>query len=43
VFSLRVQWAGAAIALLYAPHSCVRTKKDIKKFGRKTVASLDNL
>ena len=35
--------AGAAIALLYAPQSGVRTKKDIKKFARKTVNRLDDL
>jgi gas vesicle protein len=34
---------GAAIALLYAPQSGVRTKKDIKKFARKTVDRLDDL
>jgi gas vesicle protein len=33
---------GAAIALLYAPQSGVRTKKDIKKFARKTVHGLDD-
>jgi gas vesicle protein len=35
--------AGAAIALLYAPQSGDRTKKDIKKFARKTVDRLDDL
>ena len=35
--------AGAAIALLYAPQSGVRTKKDIKKFARKTVDRLDDI
>ena len=34
--------AGAAIALLYAPQSGARTKKDIKKFARKTVTRLDD-
>jgi len=34
---------GAAVALLYAPQSGVRTKKDIKKFARKTVDRLDDL
>ena len=34
---------GAAIALLYAPQSGDRTKKDIKKFARQTVNRLDDL
>src|ERR1051326_3972708 len=34
---------GAAIALLYAPESGVRTRKDIKKFAGKTVDRLDDL
>ena len=34
---------GAAIALLYAPQSGVRTKKDIKKFARKTVDRIDDI
>jgi gas vesicle protein len=34
---------GAAVALLYAPQSGVRTKKDIRKFARKTVDRLDDL
>ena len=34
---------GAAIALLYAPQSGVRTKKDIKKFARKTASRLDDI
>jgi gas vesicle protein len=34
---------GAAVALLYAPQSGDRTKKDIKKFARKTVNRLDDL
>ena len=32
---------GAAVALLYAPQSGVRTKKDIKRFARKTVHQLE--
>src|SRR5690349_25152819 len=32
---------GAAIALLYAPQSGVRAKKDIKRFARKTVDQLE--
>ena len=35
--------AGAAIALLSAPQSGVRTRKEIKKFARKTVDRLDDL
>ena len=34
---------GAAVALLYAPQSGVRTRKDITKFARKTVDRLDDL
>lgn len=34
---------GSAIALLYAPQSGIRTKKDLKKFARKTVDRLDDL
>jgi len=34
---------GAAVALLYAPQSGDRTKKDIRKFTRKTVNRLDDL
>jgi gas vesicle protein len=34
---------GAAVALLYAPQSGDRTKKDIRKFARKTVDRLDDL
>ena len=34
---------GSAFALLYAPQSGVRTKKNIKKFARKTVDRLDDL
>jgi gas vesicle protein len=42
-FLLAGAMVGAAIALLYAPQSGVRTKKDIKKFARTTVDRLDNL
>jgi gas vesicle protein len=34
---------GAAIALLYAPQSGVRTRKDIRKFAGKTMDDLDGL
>jgi len=34
---------GAAVALLYAPQSGVRTRKDIKRFAGKTVDRLDDL
>ena len=34
---------GAAVALLYAPQSGDRTKKDIKRFARKTVDRIDDL
>jgi len=34
---------GAAIALLYAPQSGVRTTRDIKRLARKTVNRLDDL
>jgi gas vesicle protein len=34
---------GAAIALLYAPQTGVRTRKGIKKFAGKTVDRLDDL
>ena len=34
---------GSAIALLYAPQSGLRTKKDIVRFARKTVDRLDDL
>jgi len=34
---------GSAIALLYAPQSGARTKKNIKKLARKTVDRLDDL
>jgi gas vesicle protein len=42
-FLLAGAMVGAAIALLYAPQSGDRTKKDIKKFVRKTVNRLDDL
>jgi gas vesicle protein len=34
---------GAGIALLYAPQSGSQTKKDIRRFARKTVDGLDEL
>ena len=34
---------GSAIALLYAPQSGVRTRKNIKKLARETVDRLDDL
>jgi len=34
---------GAAIAVLYAPQSGVRARKNIKKFARKTADRLDDL
>ena len=34
---------GVAIALLYAPQSGFRTKKNIKKFARKTLDRIDDL
>ena len=34
---------GSAIALLYAPQSGRRTKKDMMRFARKTVDRLDDL
>jgi gas vesicle protein len=34
---------GAAVALLYAPQSGARTKKDIKRFARTTVDRIDDL
>jgi len=34
---------GAVVALLYTPQSGIRTKKDIKKFARKTVDRVDDL
>jgi gas vesicle protein len=42
-FLLTGAMVGAAVALLYAPQSGVRTTKDIKKFSRKAVARLDEL
>jgi gas vesicle protein len=42
-FLLTGAMVGAAVALLYAPQSGARTKKDIKKFARKTVVRLDDL
>jgi gas vesicle protein len=35
--------AGAAVALLYAPQSGARTKRDIRKFARKSVDRIDDL
>ena len=34
---------GAAVALLYAPQSGVRTRRDIRRLGENTVDRLDNL
>jgi gas vesicle protein len=34
---------GAAVAFLYAPHSGVRTRKEIKKLARTTVDRIDDL
>ena len=34
---------GAGVALLYAPQSGARTKKDIRRFARNTVDRLDDL
>lgn len=34
---------GAAVALLYAPQSGARTKRDIRKFARKSAGRLDDL
>ena len=34
---------GAVVALLYTPQSGIRTKKDIKKFARKSVDRRDDL
>jgi gas vesicle protein len=34
---------GAAVALLYAPQSGARTRKDIKRFAGKTVDRIDDL
>ena len=35
--------AGAAVALLYAPKAGAQTRKDIRRFSKKTVDHLDNL
>ena len=35
--------AGAAIALLYAPKTGEKTRKDLRRFSRKTVDRLDDL
>jgi gas vesicle protein len=42
-FLLAGAMVGAAIALLYAPQSGVRTKKDIRRFARNTVDQLEAL
>ena len=42
-FLLAGAMVGAAIALLYAPQSGVRTKKDIRTFARKTADHLDEI
>ena len=34
---------GAAVALLYAPKTGAQTRKDIRRFSKKTVNQLDNL
>ena len=34
---------GAAIALLYAPKAGAQTRKDIRRFSKKTVNQLDDL
>ena len=34
--------AGAAVALLFAPKAGIQTRKDIRKFSRKTVHQLDD-
>jgi gas vesicle protein len=34
---------GAAIALLYAPKTGAQTRKDIRRFSKKTVNQLDDL
>jgi gas vesicle protein len=43
VFLFAGAMVGAAIALLYAPQSGNRTKRDIKKFAIKSVNRLDDL
>jgi gas vesicle protein len=35
--------AGAVVALLVAPKSGAQTRKDIRRFSKKTVTQLDNL
>ena len=35
--------AGAAAALLFAPKSGVQTRKDIRRFSKRTVNQLDDL
>jgi gas vesicle protein len=42
-FLLTGAMVGAAVTLLYAPQSGVRTTKDIRNFARKTVNRLDDL
>ena len=34
---------GAAVALLYAPKAGAQTRKDIRRFSKKTVNQLDDL
>jgi len=34
---------GAAVALLFAPKSGVQTRRDIRRFSRKTAGQLDDL
>ena len=34
---------GAAVALLYAPKSGAQTRRDIRKFSKKTVDQIDDL
>jgi gas vesicle protein len=43
VFLFAGAMVGAAVALLYAPQSGARTRKDINKFAGKTVDRLDDL
>jgi len=42
-FFLTGAFVGAAVALLYAPKSGVETRKQIRKFSKKTVHQLDDL
>ena len=42
MFLLAGAAAGAAIALLKAPQSGVRTRRDIRRFAKKTVSRLDD-